>query len=87
MGAGSALLVVRPETLTRWHRAGFRLLWRWKSRPGRPQIPQELRELIRRMERESSVGSRTDRERIAAETRPSGLAAHGAKVSAATAAG
>jgi DNA-binding transcriptional ArsR family regulator len=45
----SALVVVRPETLTRcWHRASFRLLWRWKSRPGRPQIPLELREPIRR---------------------------------------
>jgi hypothetical protein len=53
----SALLVVRPETLIRWHRAGFKLLWRWKSRPGRPPIPQELRELIRRMgPRESAVG-------------------------------
>jgi putative transposase len=30
----AALVVVRPETLIRWHRAGFRLLWRWKSRPG-----------------------------------------------------
>jgi putative transposase len=30
----SALVVVQPETLIRWHRAGFRLLWRWKSRPG-----------------------------------------------------
>jgi hypothetical protein len=38
-----------PETLTRWHRAGWRLLWRYKSRPGRPPIPLELRRLIRRM--------------------------------------
>jgi hypothetical protein len=43
----SALIVVRPETLIRWHRAGFRLLWRWKSRSGRPRSPQELRELTR----------------------------------------
>src|SRR5688500_4609408 len=42
----SALVVVRPETLIPWHRAGFRLLWRWKSRSGRPPIPKELRELI-----------------------------------------
>ena len=42
----SALVVVRPETLIRWHRAGFRLFWRWRSRPGRPRIPVELRELI-----------------------------------------
>jgi len=45
----SALVVVQPETLIRWHRAGWRLLWRWKSRPGRPPIPLELRKLIRRM--------------------------------------
>ena len=45
----SALVVVRPETLVRWHRAGWRLLWRFKSRPGRPPIPLELRQLIRRM--------------------------------------
>ena len=37
--------IVRPETLVRWHRAGFRCYWRWKSRPlgGRPQIETELR--------------------------------------------
>jgi putative transposase len=45
----SALVVVRPETLVRWHRAGWRLLWRFKSRPGRPPTPLELRQLIRRM--------------------------------------
>jgi putative transposase len=44
-----AVVVVRPETLIRWHRAGWRLLWRWKSRPGRPPIPRELRRLIRRL--------------------------------------
>jgi Homeodomain-like domain len=45
----SALVVVRPQTLIRWHRAGFKLFWRVKSRPGRPPIPLELRGLIRRM--------------------------------------
>ena len=44
-----ALVVVQPQTLVRWHRQGFRLLWRWKSRPGRPQIPIDLRQLIREM--------------------------------------
>jgi hypothetical protein len=45
------LTVIRPETLVRWHRAGFRCCWRWKSRPlgGRPQIETGLRALIRRM--------------------------------------
>lgn len=40
----SALVVVLPETQIDWHRAGFRLWWRWKSRPGRPPIPKQLRE-------------------------------------------
>ena len=45
-----ALLVVRPETVIRWHRLGFRLLWRFKSRPhGRPPIDAPLRLLIREM--------------------------------------
>ena len=42
----SALVVVRPETLIRWHRASFLLLWGWKSRAGRPPIPKELRECV-----------------------------------------
>jgi hypothetical protein len=42
------LTIIRPETLLRWHRAGFRRYWRWKSnsRGGRPQIQTELRVLI-----------------------------------------
>jgi len=51
----SALVVVRPQTLIRWHRAGVRLWWRWKSRPGRPRIPIELRQLIRRMALENPL--------------------------------
>ena len=51
----SALVVVRPETLIRWHRAGFRVFWRWKSRPGRRPIPVELRQLIRRMSVENPL--------------------------------
>src|SRR4051812_4584374 len=49
--------VVRPDTILRWHRAGFRAYWRWKSRsrPGRPKISGELRELIRRMSRENRL--------------------------------
>ncbi len=48
-----ALVVVRPQTLVRWHRQGFRLFWRWKSQPGRPRIPPELRALIRTMARDN----------------------------------
>jgi hypothetical protein len=45
------LTIIQPETLVRWHRAGFRSYWRWKSRlrGGRPQIGSDLRALIRRM--------------------------------------
>jgi transposase InsO family protein len=47
----SAVTIVQPETVVRWHRAGFRLYWRWKSRSnsGRPPISRELRCLIREM--------------------------------------
>src|SRR3974390_2166805 len=52
--------IVRPETLIRWHQAGFRFYWRWKSRSmgGRPRIESELRALIRRNQhRKPTVGS------------------------------
>jgi hypothetical protein len=47
----NALAIVKPETVIRWHRAGFRLFWRWKSRSrgGRPRVPVEIRQLIRDM--------------------------------------
>ena len=42
-----ALIVVEPDTLIRWHRKGFRLFWKWKSKPtGRPRVPVEVRRLI-----------------------------------------
>ena len=46
-----ALAIVKPDTIVRWHRAGFRSYWRWKSRPrgGRPTVPLELRRLVREM--------------------------------------
>src|SRR5216683_5795988 len=49
------LVIIRPETLVGWHRAGFRRYWRWKScrRGGRPQIETELRVLIRQMSTEN----------------------------------
>src|SRR5215813_11042902 len=44
----NAIAIVQPETIVRWHRAGFRLYWRWKSRSrgGRPRVPIEIRRLI-----------------------------------------
>jgi transposase InsO family protein len=49
--------IIRPETLVRWHRAGFRCYWRWKSwsRGGRPQVESDLRGLIRRMSAENPL--------------------------------
>src|ERR1700722_1364027 len=49
--------IIRPETLVRWHRVGFRCYWRWKSRPqgGRPLIGTELRALMRRMSIENPL--------------------------------
>jgi transposase InsO family protein len=51
------LTIIRPETLVRWHRAGFRGYWRWKSRPrgGRPRIDTEPRVLVRRMSVENPL--------------------------------
>ena len=49
--------VVQPETILRWHRAGFKVFWRWKSRnrAGRPRIDRGLRDLIQRMSRENPL--------------------------------
>ena len=51
------LQIIRPETLVRWHRAGFRSYWRWKSRNrgGRSQIDTDLRALIRQMSLENPL--------------------------------
>jgi transposase InsO family protein len=50
-----ATQIVQPETILRWHRAGFKAFWRWKSRSraGRPKIDRDLRDLIRRMSQEN----------------------------------
>jgi len=50
----SVLVIVKPDTVVRWHRAGFRRYWTWKSRrcrPGRPRVAPEVRELIRDISR------------------------------------
>ena len=51
------LMIIRPETLVRWHRVGFRRYWRWRSRSpgGRPPIEAELRALIRQMSTENQL--------------------------------
>lgn len=49
------LVIAKPDTVVGWHRAGFRLYWRWRSRPGggRPKITAEIRALIYRIAREN----------------------------------
>jgi putative transposase len=44
-----AMVLVKPATVIHWHRQGFRLYWRWRSRSGRPSVDRELRKLIREM--------------------------------------
>jgi transposase InsO family protein len=53
----NAITVVKPETVIRWHRRGFRAFWHWKSRRpgGRPKIDREIRDLIRRMSKENPL--------------------------------
>lgn len=50
-----ALVIVRPDTVVRWHRAGFRLFWRWKCGGGRPATHPDVRSLIVRMARENPL--------------------------------
>src|SRR3984893_6071574 len=58
------VVIVRPATIVRWHRMGWRIFWRWKCTAGRPPIPPELRSLIRRMATENPLWGE---ERIANE--------------------
>jgi putative transposase len=70
---GHHLVVVRPETVVRWHRQGWRLFWRWRSRPrlGRPRLSAEVRGLIAAMARDNPLwGS----ERIRGELLKLGIA-------------
>jgi putative transposase len=43
------IVVVKPATVIQWHRQGFRLYWRWRSKSGRPAINRQVRSLIRQM--------------------------------------
>jgi transposase InsO family protein len=58
-GWQAALLIVKPDTVIRWHRQGFKLYWTWKSskgkKGGRPKVEKEIRTLIRRMSRENPI--------------------------------
>jgi hypothetical protein len=66
-GWRKVLVLVQPETVLRWHRLGFRLYWRWKSRArvGRQAKPGEVRGLIRRLARENPLwGNRRIRDEL-----------------------
>jgi putative transposase len=69
----SAMLIVQPATLLRWHRAGFGLFWRWRSTPRtrRPRVSQQTVDLIRRLARENRLWGA---ERIRGELRKLGIA-------------
>src|SRR5258708_27223337 len=57
-GVLDALKILKPQTVIRWHRAGFRAYWRWKSRPsgGRPKAAADIRKLIRDMSTRTRFG-------------------------------
>jgi hypothetical protein len=67
------VILVRPETVLRWHRRGWRLFWWWRSRrpPGRPRVPAEVRDLIARMAQDNPLWGT---ERIRGELHKLGLA-------------
>ncbi|MBF0420826.1 MAG: DDE-type integrase/transposase/recombinase [Magnetococcales bacterium] len=58
-GWRTALVIIKPDTVIRWHREGFRLFWKWKSRKrhsgGRENVPKEVRDLIRSMSQENPL--------------------------------
>ena len=73
-----SLLIVKPATLIGWHRKAFRLLWTWKSRPGRPRLPKDLRQLIAEMVRDNPTWGQEYHRRTLVEARPPSLATNGA---------
>src|SRR4029077_8630588 len=79
----AALMIVQPETLIGWHRQGFKLFWRWKSRLGRPRIPEILRHYGAHGAGEPDLGRGAHRSRTFGEARDPGFAAHGGGVLAA----
>jgi putative transposase len=57
-----ALVVVKPETFVKWHRAAFRTIWMWKSRKrGRPALPQNIRQPIREIAADNPIWGEADR--------------------------
>jgi hypothetical protein len=54
-GWKDSLVLIKPQTVIRWHRRAFRLFWRWKSQAGRPTARPEIRRLIRQMAQENPI--------------------------------
>jgi hypothetical protein len=78
------LVIVKPDTLIRWHRKGCRLFWRWKSKaPGRPRIPKTSGSGPRRWRRRIGHGRGTDRRGALREAWDSCVAANGSMIYAA----
>lgn len=73
----ATLTIVKPDTLIRWHRNGFQLVWRWKSRaPGRPPLPLDVQQLMAAMARENATWG-ADRRGTAPQAWPVRVAADG----------
>ena len=76
----NTMVLVKPATIIQWHRKGFRLYWRWRSRHlGRPKMGTEIRDLIRRM---SLANPRTPHPRRTAQARHRGQPSHGREIPA-----
>jgi len=63
----SALMILKAETVIAWHRKGFRLFWTWKIRrgkPGRPSVPQEVRDLMDAEPQQPALGCATHSRRV-----------------------
>jgi putative transposase len=77
------LVLVKPATVIVWHRKGFRIYWRWRSRQsGRPKTNAEIRDLIRRMSSANPLWGASHPWRIA-QARHRGQPGHGRQISTA----
>jgi hypothetical protein len=83
-----AMVLVKPTTVIQWHRKGFRLFWRWRSRrPGRPKIRTEIRDLIRCMSKANPLWGGTPHPRGTAQAWHQSQPGHGWAVDAVAAQG
>ena len=76
----AAMVLVKPATVVQWHRQGFRLFWRWRSRSGRPSIDHEVRDLIRQMNAANPLWGAPRIRWRAAEARHRDKPSHGCQV-------